>query len=96
MGAAGAPGLSGLQWVIASSPNDSTSPKVVDASCPSGRKAVGGGHQLGGTGPDYATAHWSWPWDDLSRFRAYAKWPAAVWPTNWQLVAYGVCANVAS
>jgi hypothetical protein len=94
-GPAGPPGLSGLQWVIAATPNDSTSPKVVDATCPAGKKVVGGGHQLGGTGPDNVTAHWSWPWDDLSKFRAYGKWPSGVFPSSWQLVAYAVCATVA-
>ncbi len=91
----GSPGLSNVQFVIKGSANDSTSPKIVDAVCPAGKKAIGGGHQLGGTGDDNVIAHYSWPWDDLGKWRAYAKWPTGVFPSNWQLVVHAVCATVA-
>ncbi|MCZ7588633.1 MAG: collagen-like protein [Gaiella sp.] len=91
-GAAGPPGVSGIERVVAFSASDSTSPKIVDAVCPAGKKAIGGGHQLGGNADSILT-HYSWAWDDLTKWRAYAKWPSGVWPQNWQLVAVAVCAN---
>lgn len=94
-GAAGAPGVSGIERVIALSANDSTSPKIVDATCPAGKKVIGGGHQLGGAGAPNILTHYSWAWDDLGKWRAYARWPSGVFPQNWQLVAVAVCANAA-
>lgn len=94
-GTAGPPGLSGVQRVMNFSANDSTSPKTVDAVCPAGKKVIGGGHQLGGAGATNVVTHYSWAWDDLGRWRAYATWPTGVFPQSWQLVSIAVCATVA-
>lgn len=94
-GTAGGSGVSGIERVVAFSANDSTSPKLVDAVCPAGKKAIGGGHQLGGAGEGNIVTHYSWAWDDLTRWRAYAKWPSGVFPQSWQLVAVAVCVTAA-
>lgn len=91
----GAPGLAGAEYVMKFSPNDSTSPKNVLAPCPAGKKAIGGGYALGGNGPQNAKVDYNAPSQDLSRWQASAVWPTGVFPANWQLVAYAVCATVA-
>jgi hypothetical protein len=53
-GPQGAPGISGLERVFASSAINSNSPKSANASCPPGKRVIGGGGQhVGGvTGTD--------------------------------------------
>jgi hypothetical protein len=93
-GPRGPSGLSALEVVTASTPVDTTSPKVKIAACPAGKKAVGGGHQLGGATPAGMVSHSS-PEVDLSGWRALGKWPTGVFPSGWQIVVYAVCATVA-
>ena len=47
-GPQGDPGLSGLEKVSSQSANDSTSPKVISATCPEGKSAIGAGFDLQG------------------------------------------------
>jgi len=47
-GPQGTPGLSGLQRVTVQSPQNSESPKVVSANCPTGKSAISAGFDLSG------------------------------------------------
>ena len=47
-GAAGSPGTSGYQTVREQTASNSTSPKQLSATCPAGKRAVGGGARLFG------------------------------------------------
>ena len=49
-GAPGTPGVSGLQMATGSSPTDASSRKFARASCPAGKRVVGGGHSIQYTG----------------------------------------------
>ncbi len=91
----GTPGVSGAQYVMSSSANTTTSPRVQDAVCPAGKKVVGGGYTMDGTGEKIAKVTYSAPWNDLTYWRVIAKMNDGVFPQNWQLVAYAVCVNAA-
>lgn len=58
-GAQGIPGVSGLELVSAVSANDSVSPKTVIATCPPGKRSLGGGADINngttGASPDQLT-----------------------------------------
>ena len=47
-GTQGTPGISGLQKVVGSSANNSNSFKSATATCPTGKRAIGTGGQVGG------------------------------------------------
>jgi hypothetical protein len=93
-GETGPPGASGLLRVQATSTTDSSASKSVIASCPAGKKIVGGGAYIsqGATGgPALITSR---PTPDLTQWSAVAVETAA-FSGGWRLESYAVCASVA-
>ncbi len=91
-GAAGAPGVSGLQVVADTTATDSSSPKSVTASCPAGKRAVGGGGALlTNSGP--LAIRQSVPTANDNGWTATAAETAA-YGGGWALRAYALCATV--
>ena len=85
--------MSELEWVIASSSNNSTSPKQRFASCPAGKKVVGGGAAIiSGLNAPVAVSDSS-PNEDLTAWGATGSEIIAT-ATNWQVIAEAVCAKV--
>jgi len=93
-GPQGEPGVSGLELVTASSSNDSTNWKSINATCPAGKKVIGGGASLLGQHLQLVALAFSSPFSDLGGWSAAAN---EMNPTenNWQVVAKAICANVA-
>jgi hypothetical protein len=89
----GAPGLAGVVIATMLSAIDSNTSKVVDVSCPVGKRVVGGGAHLQGGGVSVALAA-SYP-------PSATSWRATAYETlatnlNWQLSAYAICATTAA
>ena len=88
-GPQGAPGLAGVEIVTAESANSSNSQHQVDATCPAGKRIVGGGAQVYGANAEAALDE-SFPVDATKwRARAYEVVATA---DNWHVVAFAVCA----
>jgi hypothetical protein len=94
-GAQGPPGVSGLEIVKNVGPSQSTLFTVRSASCPSGKRLLGGGAVAFPLGGAY--------YDDIALVSSYpitnTTWQAVaseVNPTtgNWRLDVYAICANV--
>jgi hypothetical protein len=90
-GPQGAPGLSSLSYVSTTSANDTVDSKSITATCPGGKKALGGGASLGGTMNNVVIR--------TSRFDSTTSWAvtAAENPAvagNWYVTAYVICAVV--
>ncbi len=88
-GPAGAPGLSAVERVETSSPNNSTSPKVVQIACPAGKRLMGGGARVNGGSPKVAL--WASFPDNDNIYRANASETDAFIPA-WSLTVYAICA----
>lgn len=91
-GPAGPVGLSELEIVTAQSVNDTlVGLKTATASCPAGKKAIGGGAQIQSS-PVFPITQSS-PLPDLSGWKAqgWAGMPGGAWA----VVTYAVCAKVA-
>jgi hypothetical protein len=93
-GPAGAVGVSGEQLVTADSATNSNTVKSQSASCPSGKKVLGGGAAVNTTSNTLAITRSS-PASDLKSWTAEAQETAA-FSGNWRVTVYAVCATVAS
>jgi hypothetical protein len=93
-GAQGPPGLAAREQVSAESPLNSLSPKNITTTCPSGKKAIGGGVELSGAGRGRVTVTENTPAGD-NGWEAEA-FEAVATPATWKVVVHAVCANVAS
>lgn len=71
-GPTGASGVSGYELIEVTSPVDSTSPKYVNASCPAGKKPVGGGAVMNNSGYDIVTV-FSYPYPSVNGWRSGFK-----------------------
>lgn len=96
-GDTGSPGVSSLEWVQGATNNDSNPAKAAFASCPAGKKVIGGGawatNSIGGGSPALIR---SVPTADLTQWAAFAAKTSASWTGNWQLISVAICATVAS
>jgi len=93
-GETGPPGTSGLVRVLAASATDSSSAKNAIATCPAGKKTVGGGAYISIAatgGPALITSR---PTPDLTQWTAVAIETAA-FAGGWRLEAYALCGSVA-
>ena len=89
-GPAGSPGLSAVERVEASSANNSTTPKVVQITCPAGKRLIGGGARVNGGSPKVAL--WASFPDNDNIYRANASEIDAFIP-SWSLTVYAICAT---
>lgn len=94
-GTPGAPGISGLQRVDAVSGTSSTSSRTVAVNCPSGKRVIGGGARVTGSGANRVTIVENYPDSDGVKWNARAAEVVGTSAT-WELQAYALCANVAS
>jgi hypothetical protein len=93
-GPAGPPGISGLQRFDVLSTSSSSSPKTAIATCPSGKRPVGGGARVIGNGANVVSIIENFPDSDNVHWNAKASEVVATAQT-WQLQAYALCATVA-
>jgi hypothetical protein len=70
--------------------NNSTSEKQLDATCPDGKRLIGGGARNFNAGGDVALDE-SYPAGTKWHATAYEITPTAV---NWHLEVYAICATV--
>jgi len=94
-GVAGSPGISGLQQVVSSSAVDTTTPKNVTATCPAGKRAIGGGATHSNAAPGLVVIDQIQPSDEdtvpgVVTVSAYRTGTA----TSWSVTAFAICANV--
>jgi hypothetical protein len=92
-GPQGPPGLSAREQVGAESTLTSGAPKNVTATCPTGKKIIGGGVEISGAGRARVTVTENKPVAD-NAWEAEA-FEAVATPATWKLVVHAICANVA-
>jgi hypothetical protein len=93
-GPAGPVGVSAEQFVTSDSGTNSNTVKSTTATCPSGKKVLGGGAAVNTTTNTLAITRSS-PTGDGTGWTAEAQETAA-FAGNWRVTAYAVCANVAA
>ena len=93
-GAQGPPGISGLERKDVSSPSSGSDSKSVVAVCPSGKRVVGGGARVTGSGAAKVSILENFPDSDGDKWNAVAREVTATGPA-WQLTSYALCATVA-
>lgn len=92
-GPAGPPGLSGYQTVFATGANNSASYKSLDATCPSGKRALGGGVAITPAAATTAVAVTRTYLSGTSTWETAAR-ETATFAGNWMLNAVVICATV--
>jgi hypothetical protein len=94
-GPAGPPGVTGLERKELVSATNSTAFKTLSAICPTGKRVIGGGARVTGTGIADVAIVDSFPDSDGTKWNAAARESD---PTlgQWALTAYALCATVAS
>ena len=92
-GPQGPPGMSAREDIAAETPTDSVSPKIVRANCSAGKRVVGGGVEVGGTGRSRVTVTENLPAGD-NAWEAEAFEIAATGLT-WKLEVHAICVAVA-
>lgn len=96
VGPQGPVGISNLEYVAVHTAMDLTNPKTISVKCAAGKKPIGGGHALSSSARDAGTISFSYPLSEFDTWYAAARWPSGVFPQNWQLSVYAVCATVAT
>jgi hypothetical protein len=92
-GPKGAPGVSGLERVDASTSSSSANSKSAVATCPSGKRVIGGGAQAMGTGAGKVSINQNFPDSAGNKWNAQAVEVVST-GQSWQLQAYALCASV--
>ena len=92
-GPKGAPGVSGLERVDASTSSSSANSKSVVATCPAGKRVIGGGAQATGSGANKVSINQNFPDSSGNKWNAQAVEVVST-GQSWQLQAYALCANV--
>jgi hypothetical protein len=92
-GEPGQPGISGLQRVVGTTAMSSVNSKSVTVSCPSGKRVVGGGARVAGSGSNRISVVESYPDANESKWNARATEVVSTTAT-WELEAYALCAIV--
>jgi hypothetical protein len=93
-GPVGPTGISGMQRFDVATSSDSTSPKTAVATCPSGKRPVGGGARVIGNGANVVSIIENFPDSDTVHWNAKASEVVGTAQT-WQLQVYALCATVA-
>lgn len=91
-GPQGPAGLNAREDILAETAVDSASPKTVRATCSAGKKALGGGVEVGGAGRNRVTVTENLPAGD-NAWEAEAFEAVATGQT-WKLEVHAICANV--
>jgi hypothetical protein len=97
-GEPGPAGLAGLRAVSVTTAADSSSPKSVTATCPAGKRVLGGGATIIGAGIDGPVVTQSQPVGaDATSVDSWAATAVEVgaYASSWRLIAYALCADVA-
>jgi hypothetical protein len=92
-GAAGAPGVSGRDVVVETTPTNSDAEKTALATCPDGKRVIGGGANVFPNDVDDVVVREAFP-SSATGFYVEAQEIGAV-ADNWQVAAYAICATVA-
>jgi hypothetical protein len=98
-GPAGATGVSGYEIVSASTNLNSNASNVATASCPSGKKAVGGGgFENAAPLPNPVALYYDGPVPSGNSATGWAvgAQETSDYPAQWQVFAFAICVNVAS
>jgi hypothetical protein len=82
----------GQQRIAATSPTDSASPKSVTATCPSGQRVIGTGHELA-NGRGQVLLDDVIPSADLTSVRVEAFEDQDGTTNPWSVTAYAICAD---
>jgi hypothetical protein len=82
-----------LERVVATSPSNSLKAKSATATCPAGKRVVGGGGEVGGIGGQVVLGHIR-PSDLLDSFTAHAAEDEDGTASNWTVRAFAICASV--
>jgi hypothetical protein len=95
-GVPGSPGVSGLQQVFKSSAVDTSTSKLATATCPPGKRAIGGGATHSNASPNLIVIDQIQPSDENTvpgtvTVSAYETGSAT---PSWSVTAFAVCANV--
>jgi hypothetical protein len=92
-GPQGPAGMSAREDITAETPTDSVSPKTMRATCSAGKKVVGGGIEIGGTGRSRVTVTENLPAGDNSwEGEAFEIAPTGL---TWKLEVHAICATIA-
>jgi hypothetical protein len=90
-GPQGPPGISGREQITVETPLTSVAKNVV-ATCPTGKKILGGGAEIGGNGRNRVTVTENKPAGDnaweVEAFEAVST------PATWKVVVHAICATV--
>ena len=92
-GPKGAPGVSGLERVDAATSSSSANSKSVVATCPSGKRVIGGGAQATGSGANKVSINQNFPDSSGNKWNAQAVEVVST-GQPWLLQSYALCANV--
>jgi hypothetical protein len=92
-GPKGQPGVSGLERVDASTALSSSNTKSVVATCPSGKRVVGGGAQATGSGANKVSINQNFPDSAGNKWNANGVEVVAT-AASWALSAYALCVSV--
>jgi hypothetical protein len=92
IGPQGPPGVSGREDILAETATTSASPKAVRATCTVGKRVIGGGVEVGGTGRNRVTVTENLPAGD-NAWEAEA-FEAVATGATWKLEVHAICAVV--
>jgi hypothetical protein len=94
-GPQGPPGIAGLERRDVVTPSSSANTKTLSAVCPTGKRVIGGGARVTGSGVADVTINESFPDSDGTKWNATARESDAT-IGSWVLQVYALCATVAS
>jgi hypothetical protein len=89
------PGVGGLERRADQTQTDSTNSKSTTATCPSGKRVLGGGARVTGDAAAQVTISESFPDSSLDRWNAVAR-ESDPTDATWQLSVYALCATFGS
>jgi hypothetical protein len=92
-GPAGTAGVAALERRDVLTPTSSANVKTISAVCPTGKKVIGGGARVTGTGASRVSINEAFPDSDGTKFNGVAREVTAT-ALTWALQVYAMCATV--